>query len=377
MSDSAKFKVYEYILYWIVTIIILILAIPIIIIKFIRFLVKATGAPLKSAKYFIGFILVVIIAVTILIAYKVYVPYNIGDNTISITVDKKDSFASVMSQLIEKEILHDVRLFRQLAIITGLDKTVSPGRYDFSGMISLSSIAEKFRKRDISTFMVTIPEGLTIWETAAVIGNNANIDFDSAAFYNRACDTNYTIEQYNLERLEGFIFPETYRFWYQIELDEAIEILVDMYHHQTDDINFDSAPNNLSEKEIVILASIIEAEAQDSSELGKISSVYNNRLTIRMRLQADPTVIYAKGGMTRPLWTRDLEYDSPYNTYKNYGLPPGPINSPGLAAIKAALNPETTDYLYFVADGTGRHYFSKTLLEHNRARNRIKKSNGK
>jgi len=125
------------------------------------------------------------------------------------------------------------------------------------------------------------------------------------------------------------------------------------------------------------LASIIEAEARDGSELGKISSVYNNRLSKKMRLQADPTVIYALGGLDRPLWFRDLEYDSPYNTYKYRGLPPGPINSPGLAAIKAALNPETTDFLYFVADGTGKHIFSKTLREHNRARSRIKKSNRK
>ncbi|MCP4706015.1 MAG: endolytic transglycosylase MltG, partial [candidate division Zixibacteria bacterium] len=266
-------------------------------------------------------------------------------------------------------------LFRMMAVVTGLDKTVSPGRYDFSGRISLKSIAEKLRKKEIATFMVTIPEGLPIWETAAVLAKQT--DYDSATFYNRITDLTYSKNNFELEGLEGFLFPETYRFWYQIELDEIIEIMVDEYNRQTKDVDFDSGPNNLSEKDIVVLASIIEAEAQDGSELRTISSVYNNRLTKRMRLQADPTVIYAKGGMTRPLWTRDLEYDSPYNTYRNYGLPPGPINSPGLAAIKAALNPETTDFLYFVADGTGRHIFSKTLREHNRARNRIKKSNGK
>ena len=374
MAD-AKFKFYEYVLYWIVTIIILILAIPIIIVKFIIYLIKSTGAPLKSGKNFIGFILVVIIAVAIFIGYKVYVPYRIGDEIISISVDKKDSFATVLSQLTEKNILHDARLFRVMSVITGLDKTVSPGRYDFSGEVSLSSIADKFRKREIATFMVTIPEGLTVWETAAVIGSNT--DINSAGFINRAYDTAYTMEKYNLDGLEGFLFPETYRFWYQIELDEIIEIMIDEYRHRTEELDFDAAPNNLSEKEIVILASIIEAEARDGAELGKISSVYNNRLSKKIRLQADPTVIYAKGGMTRPLWSRDLEYDSPYNTYKNYGLPPGPINSPGLAAIKAAMNPDTTDFLYFVADGTGKHIFSKTLREHNRARNKIKKSNGK
>ncbi|MCP4703227.1 MAG: endolytic transglycosylase MltG [candidate division Zixibacteria bacterium] len=330
---------------------------------------------MKSAKNFIGFIIVMIVAVAILLAYKIYVPYNIGEKTVSITVDKQDSFATVLTQFIEKDILHDARLFRMMAVVTGLDKTVSPGRYDFSGRISLKSIAEKLRKKEIATFMVTIPEGLPIWETAAVIAKQT--DYDSATFYSRITDLSYTKGNFELEGLEGYLFPETYRFWYQIELDEIIEILVDEYNRQTKDVDFDSGPNNLSEKEIIVLASIIEAEAQDGSELRTISSVYNNRLTKRMRLQADPTVIYAKGGMTRPLWTRDLEYDSPYNTYRNYGLPPGPINSPGLAAIKAALNPETTDFLYFVADGTGKHIFSKTLREHNRARNRIKKSNGK
>ncbi|MBU0984685.1 MAG: endolytic transglycosylase MltG, partial [candidate division Zixibacteria bacterium] len=128
----------------------------------------------------------------------------------------------------------------------------------------------------------------------------------------------------------------------------------------------------LSREEVIVLASIVEAEALRDDEKPRIASVYQNRLRKRMKLDADPTVIYGLGGLDRPLSRRDLKKDTPYNTYRKRGLPPTPINSPGLAAIKAVLQPETTEYLYFVADGTGYHRFSKTNAEHNRARYEIK-----
>jgi len=129
----------------------------------------------------------------------------------------------------------------------------------------------------------------------------------------------------------------------------------------------------LNRAEALVLASIVEAEALLDEEKPRIASVYHNRLRRNMRLDADPTVIYGLGGLDRPLWRKDLRKDTPYNTYRRKGLPPTPINSPGVAAIRAVLSPETTDVLYFVADGTGGHRFSRTNAEHNRARQEIKR----
>jgi UPF0755 protein len=147
-----------------------------------------------------------------------------------------------------------------------------------------------------------------------------------------------------------------------------------MFRRQVDSVWPDSICNGLSREEIVVLASIIEAEALLDSEKPAIASVYHNRLGRKMKLDADPTVIYGLGGLDRPLNRRDIERDTPYNTYRRRGLPPTPINSPGLAAIRAALYPAETEYLFFVADGTGGHRFSKTNAEHNQARREIRRS---
>jgi len=371
MPGKVKFKFYEYPLYWLVTLILFVLAVPIVVGKFIAWLIRSTGAPLKSAGNFIGFVIVLLIIAGGFVTYKIFIPYNIGGEVKSITVKKNDTFLDVFKDLKNNDILKDARVFRLMSVATGLDKSIAPGRYDFSGQVSLYSIMNKLKRQDISTLFMTIPEGLTVWETASIVSKY--LEIDSAAFVALAFDTAHTRDKYNLDGLEGHLFPETYRLSYETGLDEIIDIMIDEFNRQTSGLFDTDLPNGLSGKDIVTLASIIEAEAHDGSELTLISSVYHNRLKKRMRLQADPTVIYAIGGLDRPLWYRDLEYDSPYNTYKYGGLPPGPINSPGLAAIEAAANPDSSNYLYFVADGTGRHIFSETLREHNRAKNRIKK----
>ena len=172
--------------------------------------------------------------------------------------------------------------------------------------------------------------------------------------------------------LEGYLYPETYYFPWGYNAEEAIKDMVIMYHNMTDSIWSDTIVGGISRQEIIILASIIEAETNHGNERDLVSSVYHNRLRKGMRLQADPTVIYGLGGLDRPLYKKDLEKKTPYNTYILKGLPPTPINSPGLEAIKAALNPALSEYYYFVADNYGNHQFSSTNAEHNRARQKIK-----
>jgi len=325
---------------------------------------------MKSVKQFFGFLLVLVIVAGAYIAYKIYIPYNIGTEIRSVTINENDSFPVVLKNLNQAGILKSDYIFKIMAIFSGVDKKLSPGRYDFVGRISLYDVLRKLKNKDIATLMVTIPEGLSVYKIAGLVA--ARLDIDSAEFVARAFDTAFAENQYNIGGFEGYLFPETYRLWYGIKTDQIFDILLTEFRHKSSGL-FDSLQDShYSARELLVLASIIEAEARADDEKPLISSVYHNRLKRKMKLQADPTVIYALGGLDRPLLYKDLEVDSPYNTYKHEGLPPGPINSPGLASIKAAINPAETNYLYFVADGNGRHIFSRTLVEHNRAKRKIK-----
>jgi len=370
-KNKAEIKFYEYFLYLVVTIFVFILAVPLMAVKFISYLIGSLGAPLKSVRNLIGFILVLFIAAGGLLAFEIFVPYDIGSNIRSVMVEGNDSFSGVISDLLDEDVLKGRTLFKWMAVATGTDKMLAPGRYDFSGKVSLYMIMRKFRKRNIATTLVTVPEGLTVYRTAGIIGRAMGMD--SSAILMRVLDTSYTRTHFGVDGLEGYLYPETYRLWYGIKIDDVLKVLVDEYKKQTDGLTGGLPDGLTSPNELMTLASIIEAEAMYDDEKPVISSVYHNRLRRNMRLQADPTVIYALGGLDRPLYYKDLKYDSPYNTYKYKGLPPGPINSPGLEAIKAALNPDKTEFLYFVAGPDGRHIFSRTLKEHNRAKNRIKR----
>ena len=364
----------EYVLYFFATLAILILAVPVIIFKMAAFLVNSVVMPLKSARHFIGAVIVIILIALIFLAVKIFVPYDIGINTKSVMVEENDSFAHLISDLKKEGIITDDYLFRRLGIFTGIDKKLAPGRYDFAGSFSLYDVLDKFLDRDIATDLVTIPEGLKVEQIAETLANKIGIG--SIAFMDLVYDSVLIKNRFGFVGIEGYLFPETYRLWYGIRPDQVLDIMISEFNRRTKPV-FDEYKGSLCRKDIVILASIIEAEATITDEMPVISSVYHNRLRNGMLLQADPTVLYAIGDLERPLWYRDLKIDSPYNTYKYKGLPPGPINSPGLAAIQAACFPDNSDYLYFVADGMGRHIFTKTLREHNNAKNKIKKQKSK
>ena len=212
--------------------------------------------------------------------------------------------------------------------------------------------------------------GKTIRQMAKLLEDSLQLD----AEYTISLNTDTALlNSLELPCLEGYLFPETYYLPWGCDAEESIRLMVGQYYAITDSVWPDSIAGELSRNETMILASIIEAETSIGSERGLVSSVYHNRLRSKMRLDADPTVIYGLGGLDRPLWLKDLKKDTPYNTYLHRGLPPTPINSPGLAAIKAALYPVESDYYYFVADNGGKHLFSKTNAEHNRNRQRIKR----
>jgi len=298
-----------------------------------------------------------------------YYPVNVGNRVVTVIVEKGDSFRSVARKLEQQGVISSQFLLKLAAVTYGLDRRLTPGRYDFTGRNSCNSVLKKLRKGDFVRIKITIPEGSTIWETSKILADSLELGAEYIVSLNQ--DT-ALLNSLQLPCLEGYLFPETYYIPWGSNAEETIRLIVGQFYSMTDTIWPDTIVGDLSKNEVIILASIIEAETNHGNERDLVSSVYHNRLRKGMRLQADPTVIYGLGGLDRPLYKKDLEKKTPYNTYIFKGLPPTPINSAGLEAIEAALHPALSDYYFFVADNYGRHQFSSTNAEHNRARQRIK-----
>jgi UPF0755 protein len=212
---------------------------------------------------------------------------------------------------------------------------------------------------------VTFPEGILSTQMAEIL--QEKIGIDSALFVSLVHDSAFAQFLVGENSLEGFLLPETYFFEWEMPEKQIIQRMAANTRQifEADTIRDRLSQLDFTPLEILTLASIIEGEVMVDSERVTISSVYHNRLRLGWPLQADPTIQYIIPGPPRRLLHRDLEVDSPYNTYKNPGLPPGPISNPGKESILAALYPANTSYLYMVAIGDGRHKFSKTLKEHN------------
>jgi len=256
-------------------------------------------------------------------------------------------------------------------------RKLKAGRYSIEPDYSLRDIFNILTSGASAPFNVTILEGLTIKE----IGDNLSrtLSFSADEFTKNAEDrTLIDSLDINQDNLEGYLFPETYNFFYDETPRSVITKMINQFYSNLPD-SFEARAKmlGLDFNEAVIIASLIESEAMLDSERPIISAVYHKRLKIGMRLQCDPTVIYALGGLDRPLYKRDLQCDSPYNTYKYYGLPPGPICSPRSASLEAAINPAKVDFLYFVAKGDGSHIFSRTNRDHINAKNKIKRDKRK
>ena len=283
------------------------------------------------------------------------------------------TFREVQGDLVKKGIVTNPELFRWAAYLTRRENDIQTGRYLFRYGESISCILRKLTHGEVEYTRVVVPEGLYMTEVASLLQEKAVVD--SAAFIEAATDSQFVTELGILEpSLEGYLFPDTYLFNWPIDPEEVARRMVyrfreiyGMYVEQ------DADSTGMHRTHVVTLASIIQAEAIYGSEMPRISAVYHNRLRAGMRLEADPTVAYALGGVRRRLWLKDLKVKSPYNTYRNKGLPPGAICNPGRSALEAAVNPlKKSNEYYFVADGTGRHHFSRTYNEHLQAKHRIR-----
>ena len=281
--------------------------------------------------------------------------------------------SDVQRMLVEKGLLEHPRIFRWVAVVTGKDRKVQAGRYVFLQGMSISRMLHKLSHAEFEITRLVIPEGFMLREIAGTV--EREVEIDSASFYRVATDAGFIKELgISAPSLEGYLFPDTYLLSWPISSRDLTLLMVDRFREiYGKKIAKFASDAGLSTNEIVTLASIIQSEAQDESEMSRISAVYRNRMRQGLRLEADPTVAYALGGVRRGLKYSDLKVNSPFNTYRNKGLPPGPICSPGRGALVAAVRPlEGCVDLYFVAAGDGTHLFSKTHDEHLKAKKHSK-----
>lgn len=294
-----------------------------------------------------------------------------------IIVPRRTTLAAVTDSLVAHGIVASPRGFRLTARILGtvwpklrnVDRRLRPGRYEFPVGEKWTVILSAFITGRTDDEYVTVPEGSTIAEIARVARQKLQVD--SAAFVAVTRDPAFRERlgvPDDVEGVEGYLFPATYRVPYDAQPQQLVAQMVRhflvVWDTAWDRLARDSL--GMTRHEVITLASIVEAEARRDSERAVIAGVYLNRLKGRrpMRLEADPTVIYALGRPVRRVLLRDLRVASPYNTYLHYGLPPGPINSPGRASILAVLRPAHHRYLFFVARPDGTHMFSRTGHEH-------------
>jgi len=358
------------ILHWFVTTILVYALIPLLLVVWVAEVIMS-GSLLKRL---LLLILAIIVVVT-LVGYQ-QVNHKIGElqKDYVVLVHPRDTATDLYARLVEAGLPVNRWLYRWYMRQTKVDRQLKPGRYHIKGGQTHYQLVLAFRDGKPELSKVTIPEGWTLRQIIPIIAQE--IPTDSAELARLLADQNY-FRGFGIEApgFEGYLFPETYSFFPYQDSRSVLAEMVRMFRDKiTPEMIKRAQELKMSLNEVITLASLIEAEAADGAERELISSVFQNRLRLGWKLQCDPTVIYALGGLDRPLLRKDLEYDSPYNTYLYYGLPPGPICSPGLASIKAALYPSTTNYTYFVATGSGQHVFSASLEQHNRATSRIKRN---
>ena len=309
----------------------------------------------------------IVITILIIVATSVLSINNREINATIITIEKGMSLNTVSELLLNEDVVINQNIFKLKVLGRGLASKVPTGKFLIEGKISDAIIIDLIFNKGPIKLKLTIPEGLQSKKLFKNINSLLNTDYDFDQYF----ESQNILEQYNIsaKTLEGYLYPNTYYIYHDSDPKEIIDILLQEFWNQFDK-NLQDRANQLgfSVHEVVTLASIIEGEAMLDSERETISSVYHNRLKINMKLQADPTIQYILSGPPKALSNRDLRVKSDYNTYQNYGLPPGPINNPGIESIKAALYPEDTNFLFFVAQGDGSHAFTTNEKDHEEAK---------
>jgi UPF0755 protein len=312
----------------------------------------------------LGLLLVVAVLGAI---YVVYAAVTGGESEPTgparIEVVKGDTLSSVAEKLEQAGVIPSAFMFKMEARVGGYGTEIKTGEYTFARGAESEMILEKLTAGDAApTLAITIPEGLSLEETAQEVAGQSGVsaaEFEEAA---RRTDYGYGfLEDPAIKTTEGFLFPKQYEFEKGTKAPQMVTRMLEQYLMETQTLDISSAKErlNMSEYELVIVASLIEKEAARSEERPLVASVIYNRIRKDMPLQIDASVHYALDKQGEELSLADLKVNSPYNTYENTGLPPGPICSPSRDSLEAAMNPAETDYLYYVLKANGdEHVFT-------------------
>ena len=311
-------------------------------------------------------VLLIVVPMLILVGYA---QSPVGRDIPLRTVDipRGASFSRVMDLLEAEGLLRQRELFHLLALLRNGTRQIRAGEYEFSGRMSPSEILGKLIRGDVKGYHITVPEGFTARE---ILGRLLATKLVDEKEFLRLSRNREFLSMLGIEgkSLEGYLFPETYILDRSMDTRTIIRTMVNQFwHHVTPSMRKRSADLGLTVDQWVTLASIIEKETGRKEEMPLIAAVFHNRLKRRMPLQSDPTVIYGMADFDGNLRKQDLLKKTPYNTYLFAGLPPGPIASPGLDALQAALYPTDVAYLYFVSKNDGSHQFSDDLSQHSKA----------
>jgi len=297
-------------------------------------------------------------------AFEMLVPAQTGSKNIEIEIPKGATFRQAVDILLKENLIRDKRIFLLLGRLTGADREIRYGYYSIWANMSPLDIFKIIRRGRIIEYEIKILEGDSVIEIAEAFSKAGII---SEKDFTRLSKDPDFLSSYNIDApsIEGYIFPDTYLIPKGVSAEDALGSMIDrMREKYSDDLLAKAEEMGITENEVLTLASIIEKEAVIDSERPLISAVYHNRLKKRMPLQADPTCIYGIKSSKEKITRADLQRKTPYNTYVVRGLPPGPIASPGLKSIIAALNPADVSYLYFVAHDDRTHQFSATATDH-------------
>ncbi len=276
-------------------------------------------------------------------------------------------FTQVSHLLHQSGLLGPEWFFRVLGRVQRVDRKIIPGEYELHAGMRPTELLAKLVKGEVYQHSVTIPEGYNVVQIAEILDQKGLADKHAILRLSRE---RTFIASLNIEAptLEGYLFPDTYRFARDMPPEFIVKTFVSRFHEMvTPELHTQAKLMGMTLQEVLTLASVIEKETGLAKERSLVSGVFHNRLRRNIPLQSDPTVIYALEHFDGNIRKADLSVNSPYNTYRVRGLPPGPITNPGLASIQAALHPTPSDFVYFVSRNDGSHKFSETLAEHNKA----------
>ncbi len=325
----------------------------------------------KWLKSVIGCGLLLSLGIAGTLGYLWRIPYkNFSEAEKFLLIPRGTSSLEISHQLEEEGIVRHWALFLGYVKVCRISRPLQAGEYRFEKALSIRQVADRLIRGLVYYREVTIPEGYSVFEIADLLVQKKLASPES--FREAASDVRLIADLVPEARnLEGFLFPDTYRFARGVSAGEMVQQMVNRFRQMYSSfLRSEVEQSSMSLNQVITLASLIEKETGVEDERPLVSSVFHNRLKLHIPLQCDPTVIYAAklhGTFHQEILPNDLDIPSPYNTYLHPGLPPGPIANPGLWSVEAALKPASSNYLYFVSNNQGGHVFSTTLEQHSRA----------